>query len=97
MSDYENDFEEDEEHTHLIRVTTCLKSVNLNGLAALLNIKFTVQLDKEYHFETPDPTPISSKSTDTEIKKALAAFEFKVSQKKLETMMKNRIVVTFMH
>ena len=82
MSDYENDFhDEEQEMSHLLRVTTCLKSVNLNGLAALLNIKFLVQLDKEYHFESPEPTPISTKSTDTELKKAIASFEFKTSLK----------------
>lgn len=43
MSDYENDFhEEDTEPSHLIRVSTFIKSVNLNGMAALLNIKFLV-------------------------------------------------------
>ncbi len=44
MSDYENDFEEEEvkEPSHLIRVTVNLKSVNLNQIAALLTVKFTV-------------------------------------------------------
>jgi len=60
-----------------------LKSVNLNNIAALLNVKFAVNLDKEYHFETTDPTPISVKSSDTEIKKAIASFEFKTSLKNL--------------
>jgi len=41
--------------------------------------KFSVQLDKLYLFETPDPTPISAKASETEIKKATAVFEFKVS------------------
>lgn len=100
MSDYENDsFQEEEptEQQHLIWVTINVKSVNLNNLAALLSIKFRAQLDKEYHFETPDPTPISAKSTDTEIKKAITSYEFKVSKSTLHKMMKNKIFIDFIH
>jgi hypothetical protein len=67
-------------------------------MAALLVTKFSVDLDKKYVFEAPEPTPISaSKTSEFEVKRATAVFEFKASHRSLESMVANRISIEYLH
>lgn len=50
-------------------------------MAAFLITKFSVDLDKKYIFESPEPTPISVKSSETEVRRSTAVFEFKSSHR----------------